>query len=121
VKAEFKRLRKEMDGLGDDHTDEELHQARILAKRSRYAAEAAGSSSVFVKRAKKLQDVIGEHQDAVVAEEQIRRLLKRVRGSGRTAFAAGRLVERQRRRREDARAAWPSAWRKLDKAGRRLS
>jgi CHAD domain-containing protein len=117
AKGDYKRLRKTMDGLGSEPTDEELHQARIKAKRARYAVEAAGISSSFVKRAKELQDVLGEHQDAVVAEVRIRELLKRVRGSGRTAFAAGRLVERQVSRREAARGAWKPAWGKLEKAG----
>ena len=53
----------------------------------------------------------------MVAEERIRELLAQVRGSGRTAFAAGRLVERQRARREAARSAWRPAWRRLEKAG----
>jgi CHAD domain-containing protein len=119
--SDYKRLRRTMNGLGASPTDEELHQARIHAKRARYAVEAAGTSSTFVKRAKELQDVLGEHQDAVVAEERIRELLKRVRGSGRTAFAAGRLVERQIARRQAARDAWKPAWRKLEKAGRRIS
>jgi CHAD domain-containing protein len=120
AKGDYKRLGKTMDGLGGSPTDEELHKARIRAKRARYAVEAAGIGSSFVKRAKDLQDVLGEHQDAVVAEARIRELLKRVRGSGRTAFAAGRLVERQVARRAAAGEAWKPAWRKLEKAGRRV-
>jgi len=120
AKGDYKRLRKTMDGLGGSPTDEELHEARIKAKRARYAVEAAGIGSTFVKRAKELQDVLGEHQDAVVAEARIRELLKQVRGSGRTAFAAGRLVERQIARRAAARDAWKPAWRKLEKAGSKV-
>jgi CHAD domain-containing protein len=120
AKGDYKRLRKTMNGVGGDPTDEELHRARIRAKRARYAVEAAGIGSPFVKRAKELQDVLGEHQDAVVAEARIRELLKRVRGSGRTAFAAGRLVERQIARRAAARDAWQPAWRKLEKAGSKV-
>jgi CHAD domain-containing protein len=119
--TDFKRLRKTMNAVGEEPTDDELHEARIKTKRARYAAEAAGTGGSFVKRAKELQDVLGEHQDAVVAEERIRQLLKEVRGSGRTAFAAGRLVERQAVRREAAREAWRPAWRKLEKAGRRVA
>lgn len=115
--SEYERLRKAMRGLGENPTDDELHEARIGAKRARYAAEAAEVEGRFVKRAKDLQDVLGEHQDAVVAEEQIREVLDRVRGGGRTAFAAGRLVERQRARRGAARGGWRRAWRRLEKAG----
>ena len=121
AEGDYKRLRRTMNGLGANPTDEKLHKARIHAKRARYAVEAAGIGSTFVKRAKELQDVLGEHQDAVVAEARIRELLKQVRGSGRTAFAAGRLVERQIARRDAARDAWQPAWRKLEKAGRRIS
>jgi CHAD domain-containing protein len=114
--AEFGRLRKRAGKLGKDPSDEELHAVRIAAKRARYAAEALGEDA-FVKRAKDLQDVLGEHQDAAVAEGRIRELVEEVRGTGRTALAAGRLIERQRARRAAARAAWPKSWKKVKRAG----
>jgi CHAD domain-containing protein len=114
---EHKRLRKAVKRLGDEPSDEELHKVRIRAKRARYAAEAVGAGQQYVKRAKTLQDVLGEHQDAAVAENRIRRLLSRVRPSRRTALAAGRLIERQRARRVAARRDWPKAWKRLDRAG----
>lgn len=114
---EHKRLRKAVKQLGDEPTDEELHKVRIRAKRARYAAEAVGAGQRYIKRAKTLQDVLGEHQDAAVAEKRIRRLLSRVRPSRRTALAAGRLIERQRARRAAARRDWPKAWARLDRAG----
>ena len=52
--------------------------------------------------------MIGEHQDAVVAEERLRAVAR-----GRTAMAAGRLIEVERRRRREARAAYPDV---LDRA-----
>ena len=67
------------------------------------------------KRYAALQDVLGEHQDAIVAEGRLRELLATSPGSG-AAFAAGRLVERERTRRTAARAALPKAWRKLERA-----
>ncbi len=120
ARGDYERLRKTMDGLGKNPGDDELHEARIRVKRARYAVEAAGIGPRFVQRAKELQDVLGEHQDGVVADERIRELLEQVRGSGRTAFAAGRLVERQRLRRGASREAWPRAWRRLRKAGERI-
>ena len=48
----------------------------------------------MVERAKRLQDVVGEHQDAVVAEERLRALSEPA-----TALLVGRLIERQRARR----------------------
>ena len=72
----------------------------------------------FVQDAKRFQDVIGEHQDAVVAEERVRALLDRANGLG-AHFAAGRIVERERRRRREAREAFPEAWARLEKSGKR--
>jgi CHAD domain-containing protein len=114
---DYRRLRRAARRLDAKATDEELHRLRIRAKRARYAAEAVGAKKAFVERAKDLQDVLGEHQDAVVAEERIRDLLARVRGTGRTALAAGRLIERQRLRRANARQAWPKAWKRLERVG----
>jgi CHAD domain-containing protein len=121
--AAFARLRTEVKQLPRRPTDDELHRVRIETKRARYAAELAASElgkrgARFVERAKEVQDVIGEHQDACVAEDRLRALAQR--GGGRTGLAAGRLVERQRRRKRDARRAFPDAWRKLEKAGRKV-
>ncbi len=115
--ADFRRLRKRAEKLGKNPSDDELHDLRITAKRARYSAEAAGGENAFIRRAKEFQDVLGDHQDAAVAEERIRDLVARVRGTGRTALAAGRLIERQRARRAVSRAAWPKAWKRLRRAG----
>jgi CHAD domain-containing protein len=116
---DYRRLRKAARALGDEPSDGELHRVRIRVKRARYAAEVVGEDR-FVGRAKALQDVLGGHQDAVVAEKRIRALLAQVRGTGRTALAAGRLIERQGRRRAGARSAWPKAWKRLERAGDRV-
>ncbi|MGZ4318896.1 MAG: CYTH and CHAD domain-containing protein [Gaiellaceae bacterium] len=120
ARREFKRLRKRARRLNWASTDAELHRTRILGKRARYAAELAepdlGKRAARVeKRAAALQDVLGEHQDAIVAEARLRELLAKTSSSG-AAFAAGRLVERERTRRSEARAALPKAWRKLERA-----
>jgi CHAD domain-containing protein len=62
-----------------------------------------------------LQDVLGEHQDAVVAEERIRSWAAT---SPVEAFVAGRLVQRQRDRRAVARAEWQAAWERLERKAR---
>jgi CHAD domain-containing protein len=116
-RAEAKRLRRiEPD---PDAADEDLHALRIKAKRARYAAELAApelgkTGERFVGAAKRLQDVLGEHQDSVVAEERIRTLLKGSRATG-AYLAAGRLVERQRARRAAARAGLASAWEEVER------
>ncbi len=117
----FRRARKAMKVLPPDPTDDELHGVRIEAKRARYAAELAEpvlgkAGARFLRRAKVVQDVIGEHQDACVAEAHIRELA--VSGGASAALAAGRLIERQQARKQAARAALPAAWRAFAKAGR---
>jgi CHAD domain-containing protein len=67
-----------------------------------------------VKRAKALQDVLGEHQDSVVAEARLRVLA--LEAAPAEALAAGRLIELERKRRAAARRAWRDAWRRLDRA-----
>jgi CHAD domain-containing protein len=103
--AERKRLHKRK--VGADSPDEELHDLRKRVKRARYAAELAGANGV-VARAKAVQDLLGEHQDAVVAEERLREL-----ADTETGVAVGRLVERERERRRRAREEFPRAWKRL--------
>jgi CHAD domain-containing protein len=120
--AEVRRLRKAYRALGGVASDEELHSLRLRVKRARYAAELAEHTAGkaltrFEARAKTVQGILGEHQDATVAEARIRALLNRPQ-SVRWAVAAGRLIERQALRREAARLALPEAWLELEKAAR---
>jgi CHAD domain-containing protein len=121
--GEFRKLRRAVRELPPNPENEALHAVRIRGKRARYAAELAEGvvgkrARRFVQDAKRLQDVIGEHQDAVVAEERIRSLLE-LTDDPRAHFAAGRLVERERERRRRARADFPQAWKRLEKSGKR--
>jgi CHAD domain-containing protein len=68
-----------------------------------------------VREAKAFQDVLGEHQDAVVAEARLRELARSADPAA--ARATGRLVERLHLTRERARAGLPRAWRRLERAG----
>jgi CHAD domain-containing protein len=122
-RREAKKMRKAFEALGDDPADNDLHAARIRVKRARYAADLAahelgGRGAAFVTAAKRMQDVLGDHQDSVVAEERIRIWLEATPGS---AFAAGRLVQLERDRRTEARAAWPRAWQRLDRTARKAA
>jgi CHAD domain-containing protein/adenylate cyclase class IV len=115
----FRRLRLDAEKLPTEPSDQELHRLRIEAKRARYAAELAalgGASSAkrSVDALKRLQDVVGEHQDAVVAEERLRGLSR-----ARTAVAAGRLIERERDRRRAMRAEYPETLAAALRAGRK--
>jgi len=116
LQAPWKHLRTAMDTAASDPTDENLHAARIRAKRVRYAAEAV--SPVFGKRARafveaavELQDVLGEHQDAVVAGGWLREAA----GSGVDAFVAGQLATTEAQAAASSREAVPAAWKALSK------
>jgi CHAD domain-containing protein len=120
---EFKKLRRAARKLGPKASADQIHRARILAKRARYAAElatpvAGKRARRFVKAARQFQDVVGAHQDAVVAADRIHGVIERTK-SVESAFAAGRLVERTTARRRKARRELPRAWKRLERRGRK--
>ncbi len=122
-RQEWKRTRKAVAALPDHPADDELHAIRIRVKRARYAAELAAHElgkrgDEFVSAAKRVQDVLGEHQDSTVAEERIHAWAQASPG---VDDVAGRLVEVERGRRREMRAAWPGAWKSLRKAAERLT
>jgi CHAD domain-containing protein len=114
ARKELRRAQTVVRALPPDPSDSELHEVRKLDKRARYAAELAGHDKV-VKRAKELQDLLGAHQDAVVAEERLRALA--ADASPAEALAAGRLIDRERAVRAETRAAWRATWARLERAG----
>jgi len=120
---QFKNLYKTMRRLPEHPSDDELHRVRIKAKRARYAAELAGPlvgkrAARFAKSAKSLQDLLGIHQDAVLAEQYGRDLVAQVPGE-RAAFVSGLLVARAQRRREDVRTRLPTVWKLVKKRGKK--
>jgi CHAD domain-containing protein len=113
---EVRKMRKAFSKLRADSTDAELHAGRIRVKRARYAAELAApelgdAGEKFVSAAKKLQDILGDHQDAFVAEGRIRSWARDRGGSP----AAELLLAREEERRTKARDDWPGAWEKLER------
>jgi CHAD domain-containing protein len=121
VQVPWKGLQKEVRRAGQDPTDGQLHKIRIRAKQLRYAAEAAapivGKQATRTARgAARLQTQLGEHHDAVIAEEWLRRRAKGA--SSVIAFSAGQLASEQRRRPEHVRAHWSSHWRKVNRRAR---
>ena len=124
VRAEYRRLSKAVRAAGDDPPDEVLHALRIQGKRLRYTGELVVSSSrkplrkpvrKLVQSTVALQDVLGEHQDACVAQHLVMRLLGGLGGvvDLNVAFAAGRLVEREEVSRVATRQSWLAAWHRV--------
>jgi CHAD domain-containing protein len=119
--GEWKRLRKAVQKLPGRPSVDELHAVRIKVKRARYAAELARAAAGargrrFIDQARKLQDILGDVQDAVVIEQYLHDALDRTE----PAQALGKhLVKRQRKRRKKARAAFFEEWPKLERRGRK--
>ncbi len=92
-----------------------LHDVRKAAKRARYAAEAVspalgGQPRRSARQMKKVQSVLGDHQDAVVARGVDRELGVSSFLAGENAFTFGLLHERDAAealwRQEQARRVW---------------
>jgi CHAD domain-containing protein len=120
----WKRLRKAVSGLSPSPDDQALHQVRIKAKRARYAAEAAAvavgkPAERFAKVVAELQDVLGDHHDAVTAEAWLREAGAAGTAANEAVFVSGELVTVERNEQESLRNAWPSVWSRLSK--RRLT
>ena len=113
VRRPWKRLEAAVDALAPEPPDEALHEVRILAKRTRYAAEAAipvfgKQAARFAEGVEAVQEVLGQHQDAVVAEAWLRQSAGGL--DVPTALAAGQLIAMQRHDAAARRREWPGTW-----------
>ena len=87
----------------------QLHRARKAAKRARYAAEllkpvAGKKAKRKVKHYKRIQSVLGDHQDTVVARAALRRMGTAAgTASGENGFTFGLLFAREQRLARDSR------------------
>lgn len=115
VAAPWRKLRTAVEGLPADPPDAELHRMRILAKRTRYAAEAAApllgkKAGAFAAAVADLQEVLGDHQDAVVAEAWLRQAVEGADAA--LCLAAGELIAVQMAEAAEGRARWRKAWKR---------
>ena len=87
----------------------------------RYAAELLEGKAAarFVEKATEIQDLLGEHQDATVAEERLRAVVKPDDDAG-AVLVAGRLVERQRETKQRVREELPRRLKQLVRRGKAL-
>ncbi len=100
-----------------DGRDTAMHRTRKAAKRARYTAEAAApalgdAARTLARRAARLQEVLGVHQDGVTAAEYLSRVALRPGIPAEDVFVLGRLTELQRRRGMEALRGLPSAAKK---------
>jgi CHAD domain-containing protein len=120
----WRRLRKCVGSLRPGDPDEAFHEVRKRAKRARYTAEmvapvlsgaAAKGARRFIRGATRIQDVLGEHQDAVVAGRELESLIEREPDNAPFTEAALRLLDGQADAARAAREEFFDAWDKLDR------
>ncbi|MGW0896544.1 CYTH and CHAD domain-containing protein [Streptomyces goshikiensis] len=96
-----------------------LHEARKAAKRSRYAAEAAvpalgKPAKRLAKAVKKVQTLLGDHQDSVVAREALLGLGVQATAAGESAFTWGVVHAREEALAERRERELPDVWAAAD-------
>jgi CHAD domain-containing protein len=116
VQKPWRRVVAAVEELGPDPTDPQLHAVRILAKRSRYAAEASApllrpAATRFASAVADLQTVLGDHQDTVLAEAWLR---DSVAEYPEACSTVKQLIGLEQERRSALRAQWPAIWRKAN-------
>ncbi|MFI6334518.1 CHAD domain-containing protein [Streptomyces sp. NPDC050535] len=97
-----------------------MHEARKKAKRTRYAAEAAGPAlgkpaKDLIRSMKSLQTLLGDHQDSVMAREAVLDLGARAHAAGESAFTYGVLYGREEQRATAAETALPETWQAVER------
>ncbi|MFF6977547.1 CHAD domain-containing protein [Streptomyces sp. NPDC008343] len=95
--------------------DVAIHEARKKTKRTRYAAEAAvpalgKPAKSLVKTMKSLQNLLGEHQDSVMARHTLSELSAVAHAAGESAFTYGLLYGREEQRAASAEDQLPGVW-----------
>jgi CHAD domain-containing protein len=123
----WKQLQRDHAALGTDPSDPALHALRIRAKRARYAVEAVAGAVGGEKPLRladaitDVQDVLGAHQDAVVAQAWLHQHLMTIDaatgvGVGTvTVYAAGVLAGLLRADAIAATEALPDVWRRASR------
>jgi CHAD domain-containing protein len=114
VRRDHRRARKIARELPRNPTDARLHALRRAVRNGRYSAELAEAGGVrgagrYRKRAKALQGILGEHQDAVVAVSvlaDVDRDLKRPPAHAACAALTALQVQRQAAARDRVARAW---------------
>ena len=101
VRRAARRLRRALAAVpAAEDRDAALHEARKAAKRARYAAETAlpalgGKARRQAGDAKKLQELLGDHHDSVVARTVLLILADQARAAAEDTFTYGVMHERQ--------------------------
>jgi CHAD domain-containing protein len=130
VGAEWRALGRRVRKSGSQPTNRQLHRIRIGAKRLRYAAELAEpvigtSAHRIAKAAEEVQTVLGQHHDAVAAEEWLRaqvfgRSQDSIDVSVSSAYTAGCLAAGEQQIQRELRVSWLRSWKALRRQAKTL-
>jgi CHAD domain-containing protein len=124
AESAWRRLKKSARGLRPTDPDDPFHKVRKLAKRARYTAEmiapilgrsAAKGIRQFIRAVIRVQDTLGEHQDARVADQEITAMLAARAEDAAFGRVARQLLEIQNDAAQAARRRFFQAWDKLDR------
>lgn len=118
------KLAKDVRELSLTCPDAEWHAVRIRAKRARYTAEAAATTTgkavrTYARNLATITDILGDLHDAHVAEIFLRELAQAPNVSGRQGLALGRLIDLQNRRNHIEHRRFIKAWPATRSAARR--
>jgi CHAD domain-containing protein len=118
---------KELAKVGSDLTagspEKDFHAARIQAKRTRYAAEAASgclgrqgakAATTFARRLERIQNVLGELQDTAVARQFLTEMAGQNTMNGALNLALGRLVEREEVAAANCKRRFAKVWKSAE-------
>ncbi|ONH50786.1 metal-binding protein [Frankia sp. CcI49] len=122
IRKADRKLRRRVDralhtpaGAGQDAA---LHAARKAAKQLRYAAETATpvygeDAGKHARRAKKIQNSLGEHQDCVIAQGVLREFAIAANQAGESSFTYGLLLGAEREQAHLTRDTFTARWPEL--------
>ena len=118
ARGPWNHLVRAVEALGAEPPNAALHEVRIRAKRVRYASEAVSAAvgkpaRGLARRAEALQEVLGAHQDAVIAGAWLQEASAAAAPSD--SFVIGVLAGFVRTDEQAACAGWSDAWRELDR------
>ena len=123
IAAAGKKVRKAAKAAGgptDEDRDDAIHRIRKRAKRLRYTAAATGAKKVS-KRAKRIQSLLGDHQDSVVSRQHLVQQADAAHAAGEETFTYGLLYQQESDLARECREQLEPVLRKLYKALRKLS
>jgi CHAD domain-containing protein len=118
VRRQWKALYRKVRKAGAHPNAKQLHQIRIASKQLRYAAEAATpvvgkDARRMAKGAERLQTILGEHHDAVSAQDWLGHNVPRDEEGAN--FAADELTARQQMVQQDMGHKWSKGWTNLNR------